>query len=48
MTTLEIDGMTCDSCANHIKSALEKVPGVISAEVSWPKGAAWVKAPADT
>ena len=48
MTTLEIDGMTCDSCANHIKTALEKVPGVISAEVSWPKGAAWVKAPADT
>jgi mercuric reductase len=48
MPTLEIDGMTCDSCAKHVKTALEKVPGVISAEVSWPKGAAWVKAPADT
>ncbi|NNM57032.1 mercury(II) reductase [Acidocella sp.] len=48
MTTLEIDGMTCDSCASHVKMALEKVPGVITAEVSWPKGMAVVEAPAGT
>ncbi|MBE9367451.1 hypothetical protein B4U24_32155, partial [Klebsiella pneumoniae] len=26
MTTLKITGMTCDSCAAHVKEALEKVP----------------------
>ncbi|MKZ51823.1 hypothetical protein D9D55_24880, partial [Escherichia coli] len=25
---LNITGMTCDSCATHVKDALEKVPGV--------------------
>ncbi|MFH5041390.1 cation transporter, partial [Citrobacter portucalensis] len=25
MTTLKITGMTCDSCAAHVKEALEKV-----------------------
>ena len=34
MTTLIITGMTCDSCATHVKEALEKVPGVQSADVS--------------
>ncbi|ECR7013224.1 hypothetical protein F2B24_01605, partial [Salmonella enterica] len=24
MTTLKITGMTCDSCAAHVKEALEK------------------------
>ena len=33
MTTLKITGMTCDSCAAHVKDALEKVPGVQSAVV---------------
>jgi copper chaperone CopZ len=37
MTTLKITGMTCDSCAAHVKEALEKVPGVQSALVSYPK-----------
>jgi mercuric reductase len=32
--------MTCDSCAAHVKEALEKVPGVQSARVSYPKGVA--------
>ncbi|KAG1217212.1 hypothetical protein G6F35_009361 [Rhizopus arrhizus] len=32
--------MTCDSCAAHVKEALEKVPGVQSALVSYPKGTA--------
>lgn len=40
MTTLKITGMTCDSCAMHVKEALEKVPGVRSAVVSYAKGAA--------
>jgi mercuric reductase len=38
MTQLQITGMTCDSCATHVKQALEKVPGVRSANVSYPKG----------
>ncbi|WP_426173735.1 mercury(II) reductase [Massilia sp. TWR1-2-2] len=40
MTTLKITGMTCDSCAVHVKDALEKVPGVQSAVVSYSKGSA--------
>jgi mercuric reductase len=40
MTHLKITGMTCDSCAVHVKEALEKVPGVQSAIVSYAKGAA--------
>ncbi|MGH8807845.1 MAG: mercury(II) reductase [Noviherbaspirillum sp.] len=40
MTHLKITGMTCDSCAAHVKDALEKVRGVRSALVSYPKGAA--------
>jgi mercuric reductase len=40
MTHLKITGMTCDSCAAHVKGALEKVPGVQSALVSYPKGTA--------
>ena len=40
MTTLKITGMTCDSCATHVKDALETVPGVQSAVVSYAKGTA--------
>ncbi len=40
MTTLIITGMTCDSCAAHVKQALERVPGVRSAAVSYAKGTA--------
>ncbi|TAL69387.1 MAG: mercury(II) reductase, partial [Burkholderiaceae bacterium] len=40
MTTLKITGMTCDSCATHVTEALEKVPGVQSAVVSFAKGTA--------
>ena len=40
MTTLKITGMTCDSCATHVQEALEKVPGVQSAVVSYAKSAA--------
>ena len=37
---LKITGMTCDACAVHVKEALEKVPGVQSATVSYAKGTA--------
>ncbi len=40
MTTLKITGMTCDSCATHVKEVLETVPGVQSADVSYAKGSA--------
>ncbi|MBA5604185.1 mercury(II) reductase [Duganella sp. FT3S] len=40
MTHLNITGMTCDSCAAHVKQALEKVPGVREAIVSYSKGTA--------
>lgn len=44
MTTLKISGMTCNSCAAHVKQALEQVPGVKSAAVSYPEGKAQVEA----
>ena len=40
MTNLKITGMTCDSCATNVKDALEKMPGVQSALVSYSKGTA--------
>ena len=40
MITLSIQGMTCDTCAAHVKTALESVPGVRSAEVSYASGRA--------
>ncbi len=40
MPHLKITGMTCESCAAHVKEVLEKVPGVHSALVSYPKGTA--------
>ena len=48
MTHLKITGMTCDSCAVHVKEALEKVPGVQSADVSYTKGSAKLAVEADT
>jgi len=48
MTTLKITGMTCDSCAAHVQEALEKVPGVQSAVVSYAKGAAQLALDAGT
>lgn len=32
--TLPITGMTCASCANHVRQALDAVPGVVSSNVS--------------
>src|SRR5882672_7282944 len=36
MTSLRIEGMTCVSCAEHVRNALQKVPGVRSVSVSYP------------
>jgi len=32
--TLKVEGMSCDHCVHHVKSALAEVSGVESAEVS--------------
>ncbi|MBI3492654.1 MAG: mercury(II) reductase [Acidobacteria bacterium] len=40
--TLEITGMTCDACARHVEQALLSVPGVHTADVSYPQGTARV------
>jgi mercuric reductase len=48
MTTLNITGMTCAACAVHLKEALENVPGVRSAEVSYAQGSATLAAAAGT
>lgn len=40
---LAITGMTCGGCAAHVQRALEKVPGVESAEVSHEEGKARVE-----
>src|SRR5579885_2427734 len=48
MTQLKITGMTCDSCAAHVREALENVPGVQSAEVSYAKGSAQLAIEAGT
>ncbi|HET9113921.1 MAG TPA: mercury(II) reductase [Burkholderiales bacterium] len=44
MINLNIDGMTCSSCAAHVKQVLEQMPGVESAQVSWPEGTAQISA----
>ncbi len=43
MIQLKIAGMTCDSCAAHVKEALEQEPGVRAARVSYPKAQAAVE-----
>ena len=34
---IKVDGMTCMGCVNSVKNALEKIPGVRSADVSLEK-----------
>ena len=43
---LQVEGMTCDSCARHVEEVLAKVPGVRGVKVSYPDGMAQVTAPA--
>lgn len=41
---LRIEGMTCDSCARHVRQALEQVPGVRRVDVpGWQAGRATVE-----
>ena len=42
MIQLKITGMTCDSCAMHVKDA-RREPGVRAASVSYPKAQAEVE-----
>ena len=45
---LDIEGMTCDSCATHVESALKNIPGVDNASVpGWESGRATVKTSTD-
>lgn len=48
MTQLKITGMTCDSCAAHVKQALKNVTGVLTAEVDYSKGSAQLTVAAGT
>lgn len=34
ITTLDINGMTCNGCVKHVDQALRAVPGVSAVEVS--------------
>jgi copper chaperone CopZ len=34
ITTLDINGMTCNGCVKHVDQALRAVPGVTAVEVS--------------
>ncbi|ESS14742.1 Mercuric reductase [Betaproteobacteria bacterium MOLA814] len=44
MTEITLSGITCTSCATHVKDALEKIPGVNTAVVSYPENRAQVMA----
>lgn len=46
--TLRVDGMTCGACAEHVRQALEKMPGVRSAAVSYPQRRAEIRADPST
>lgn len=46
--TLDVRGMTCDSCAVHVTKALKSVPGVSEVDVpSWQSAQATLKASSD-
>ena len=40
---IHIEGMGCSGCENRVKKALEALPQVESAQVSWQAGTAMVK-----
>jgi mercuric reductase len=42
MIRINVDGMTCNSCALHVQEALTGIPGVSEATVSYPDGKAEV------
>jgi len=44
---LSVEGMTCGSCANAVRKALTRVPGVGHVDVDLARGRATVAAPDD-
>ena len=42
-TVLQIEGMSCSHCVQHVKEALESVAGVLSAQVSLEEKSAVVE-----
>lgn len=42
-TTINIKGMTCSGCVNHVQKALTKHEGVISADVDLTSGTATIE-----
>jgi copper chaperone len=47
MTQLNVTGMTCGHCQKAVKEALERVPGVESAQVDLKTGVATLEGSAD-
>ncbi len=41
--TLNVEGMTCEACTVHVKSALKDVPGVLDSSVDYEAGRALVR-----
>jgi len=44
-TVVQIDGMTCEGCAAGIEASLRRIPGVVTAEVSYDKRQAVIGSP---
>ncbi|QKO20896.1 heavy-metal-associated domain-containing protein [Rhodoferax sp. BAB1] len=44
---LSVEGMTCGSCANAVRRALTRVPGVSHVDVDLARGRAMVASPGD-
>lgn len=43
LVTLEVEGMTCAACEQHVEEQLRQVPGVLSAAVSYDRHEATVR-----
>jgi copper chaperone CopZ len=43
LTTLRVEGMTCNGCVRHVREALRGVPGVAAVEVDLAAGEARVQ-----
>ena len=41
--TLKVNGMTCQGCVRSVKNVLERVPGVLGAEVDLERGQARIQ-----
>ena len=43
MVDVSIEGMTCDACQNHVNSAVNELPGIVSVNSSYTDGNAIVE-----